>query len=106
MNLSMLGGPFLLAVVLAGSAFAQCNGPEVVKGADKYNQALCKAYAAAQIGDNKKALDLFLVAADQPLFESPNVRLLGQIARTYAKLGRFQEADLYLKYDSLSVLWM
>jgi hypothetical protein len=106
MNLSTLGTAILSAVLLSGSAFGQCSAPELVKDADQYNDLVCKAYAAASDGDNKTALALFLAASDEPLFESPNVLLLGQIARTYAKLHRFREADAYLKYDNLSVLWM
>jgi hypothetical protein len=47
-----------------------------------------------------------LAASEQPVLESPNIRLFPEIAKTYAKLGRFHEADQYLKYDNLSVLWM
>jgi len=94
------------ATSLAGSASAQCSAPGLVKGADKYNELVCKAYKASQSGDYRKALDLLVDASSQPVLESPNIRLFPEIARTYAKLGRFHEADQYLKYDNLSVLWM
>jgi hypothetical protein len=106
MRLSTLGGALLLALFLPGSASAQCNAPELVKGADRYNELVCKANAAARSGNDKKALEFSLAASDQPVLESPNIRLFGQIAKSYAKLGRFHEADLYLKYDNLSILWM
>ena len=78
----------------------------MVKGAGKYNELVCKASNASQSGDDRKALELFLAASEQPVIESPNIRLFGPIAKSYAKLGRFQEADLFLKYDNLSILWM
>lgn len=96
----------LTTSLLAGSASAQCSAPELVKGADKYNDLVCKGYAAVGSGDLKKALELFLAASTQPVLESPNTRLFGRIAKTYAALGRFQEAEVYLRYDNMSVLWM
>jgi hypothetical protein len=95
-----------VASLLCESAFAQCKVPELVKGADNYNELVCKASSASQSGDDRKALELFLATSEQPVLESPNIRLFGQIVKTYAKLGRFKESDLYLKYDNLSVLWM
>ena len=101
-----LSGPLLAMLFLCGAAPAQCSAPELVKGADKYNELVCKASAAAQSGDDRKAIELLLAASQQPVLESPNIRLFGQIAKTYARLGRFNESDLYLKYDDLSLLWM
>ena len=95
-----------VASLLSESVWAQCRVPELVKGADRYNELVCKAYKASRSGDDRKALDLFLAASEQPVLESPNIRLFPEIAKTYAKLGRFHEADQYLKYDNLSVLWM
>ena len=105
------GGVFAQLVMMAvlflcGTAPAQCGLPELVKGADKYNELVCEASSASRAGNNQKALDLLLKASQQPVLESPNVRLFGQIAETYAKLGRFSEADQYLKYDNLALLWM
>jgi hypothetical protein len=94
---------FLAVLVLSGLASAQCNAPELVKGADKYNDLVCRAYAA---DDDNKGIKLLLAASQQPVLEAPNIRLFAKIARTYASLGRFNEADLYLKYDNLSLLWM
>jgi hypothetical protein len=97
----------LIAAILSGGlASAQCNAPELVKGADKYNELVCKGYAAARAGEDNKAIELLLAASEQPVLESPNIRLFGTIAKTYAKLGKFHQADLYLKYDNLSILWM
>jgi hypothetical protein len=98
----VISGLFLLGA----TAFAQCGAPEVVKGATAYNNMVCKAWAASQEGDQTKALGFFLAASEQPVLESPNIRLFGEIATTYAKLGRFSEADLYLQYENISVLWM
>lgn len=85
---------------------AQCTAPEVVRGAYKYNDLVCKASAAAKTGDEKAALEFYLSALNQPVLESPNIRLFADIAETYAKLGQFKQADLYLEYDNLSILWM
>ncbi|MGB9407443.1 MAG: hypothetical protein WCA89_07900 [Terracidiphilus sp.] len=95
------------ALVIQISCSAQCKAPEVVKGADEFNALICQASAASQSGDNSKALKLFLAASKQyPLQEFPNILVFGSIARTYARLGQFREADLYLKYDDLSLLWL
>ncbi|MGC1462777.1 MAG: hypothetical protein WA802_11280 [Terracidiphilus sp.] len=108
MNLSR----FLLGVVLLaeslqyGSASAQCNAPEIVKGADKYNALVCDGNAAIKSGDRKKALGLFLAASKQTTLEFPNLLLFGRIEEVYARLGQFREADLYLQYDNLSLLWL
>lgn len=90
----------------AGSTAAQCDLPEIVKGADKYNELVCKASAAAKSGDDKRALDFYLAALNESVLESPNVRLFADIAKTYAKLGRFHESDIYMKYDNLAILWL
>jgi hypothetical protein len=101
-----LSSTLLVVLFLRGLASAQCSAPELVKGADKYNELVCSASAAAQSGDDGKAIKLLLAASEQPVLESPNIRLFGQIAKTYARLGRFHDSDLYLKYDDLSLLWM
>ena len=94
------------ASFLGESASAQCSAPELVKGADTYNELVCKASKSSRSGDDRKALELLMAVSEQPVLESPNIRLFRMIAKTYAKLGRFPEADRYLKYDNLSVLWM
>jgi hypothetical protein len=107
MNLRYCIIVFMLLVTINGkAASAQCNVPEVVKGADKYNELVCKAYAATKNGNREQALDLFLAASRENIFESPNVLLFGDIAKTYASLGQFENADKYLKYDNITVLWM
>lgn len=95
-----------LPLIVVGTASAQCNAPELVKGADKYNQEVCKAYAAAKNGRQQQALDFFLAASKENIFELPNALLFGNIAETYAKLGQFANADRCLKYDNIVVLWM
>jgi hypothetical protein len=102
--LALLG--MVAALGLCEKAYAQCGLPELVKGAERYNQLVCKASSASRAGNNTKALDLLLEASKQPVLESPNIRLFGAIAKSYAKLGRFDEADQYVKYDDLSILWM
>lgn len=102
----MLGAAVLAVLSLSTSLLAQCNAPELVPGADKYNDLVCKAWSTEQHGDKEKALELWLDASKQPVLESPNIRLFGKIATLYAKLGRFREADRYLMYDNLSILWM
>jgi hypothetical protein len=93
-------------LVFTGWTWAQCGSSELVKGADKYNELVCSASAAATKGEDQRALSLWLSASEQPVLESPNIRLFGQIARTYARLGRFPQADHYVQYDNLSILWM
>ena len=95
----------LAASLLQGSVSAQCNAPEVVKGNDKYDELVCEGDAASRSGDHKKALGLFLAASEQTTLEFPNLLLFGRIAETYAQLGQFREADLYLQYDNLSLMW-
>jgi len=102
----LLNCVIIAVMFLCGRAEAQCNAPGLVKGANKYNELVCKASAAAQSGDDKKALDAYLSALNEPVLESPNIRLFAEIAKAYAKLGNFRDADLYMKYDNLSVLWM
>jgi hypothetical protein len=95
-----------VAIMFSGPASAQCSAPEIVKGASKYNADVCKAYAAAKSGNQRESLRFFLAASRENLFESPNVLLFGDIAEAYAKLGDFKNADKYLKYDAITVLWM
>jgi hypothetical protein len=94
------------ASLLGESTSAQCGVPGLVKGADRYNELVCQASKASRSGDDRKALEFFLAASEQPVLESPNIRLFRQIAKIYARQGRFHEADRYLKYDNLSILWM
>ncbi len=101
-----LGAALLAASLLRGLASAQCTEPEVVQGDDKYNDLVCEGAAASRSGDHEKALRLFLTASEQTTLEFPNILLFGRIARTYAQLGQFREADLYLQYDNLSLLWL
>jgi hypothetical protein len=102
----LIESTFIVTIILYGSAAAQCDASELVRGASKYNEFVCKASTAVLSGDDKKALDLYLSALKEPVLESPNIRLFAVIARTYAKLGEFQDADLYMKYDNLAALWM
>src|SRR5256885_15099047 len=88
---------FGAASLVGESASTQCGVPELVKGADSYNDLVCKASKASHSRDDRKALELFLAASQQPVLESPNIRLFPEIAKTYAKLGRFHEAEQYLK---------
>jgi hypothetical protein len=101
-----LGSLILVALCLRVLCSAQCNAPEVVKGAEKYNDLVCKGDASIKDGDQKKALGFFLATSEQTLLEFPNIQLYGRIAKIYARRGQFQEADLYLKYDNLSLLWL
>lgn len=102
----LLGGLLFVLVSSGRLCFAQCNAPEVVKGATKYNTLVCQGVAASQKGEDQEALGLFLEASKEPVLESPNILMFGRIAETYARLGQFREADLYLKYDDLSLLWL
>lgn len=85
---------------------AQCVAPEVVKGADEFNALLCHGIAASRKGEYQKALAFFLKASKEPMDEEPNVIMFGRIAETYAQVGQFREADVYLKYEDLSLLWL
>jgi len=76
-----------------------------VKGADKYNELLCQGIVAARSGKERRALEFFLSASQQPVLESPNILLFGRIAKTYALLGKFREANVFLEYDNLTLLW-
>ncbi len=84
---------------------AQCRVPETIEYPAPYNGLVCEADAASRRGDDKLALDLLLRAAKTPLLEAPNVLLYGRIAQAYANLGQFKDADKYLRYDELSLLW-
>ncbi|HEY2030397.1 MAG TPA: hypothetical protein VGH20_14425 [Myxococcales bacterium] len=106
MSATVAAGAATAVLFHVGPAAAQCDLPELVKGADTYNELVCKASAAAKGMNDKRALDFYLAALNEPVLESPNVWLFADIAKTYAKLGRFHEADVYMKYDNLSVLWM
>jgi hypothetical protein len=101
-----LAGSLFLVLFSRISVLAQCNTPEVVKGATKYNTHLCQGISASEKGEEQKALGFFLEAAKEPVLESPNILLFGRIAETYARLGQFSKADLYLKYDDLSLRWL
>lgn len=70
-------------------ASAQCSVPELVKGADIYNELVCKASNASRRGDDRKALELLLAASEQPVLESPNTRLFPKIAKTYRQTRSF-----------------
>jgi hypothetical protein len=97
----------LLAIVyFCPTAAAQCDAPGIVKGADKYDDLVCKAWAASQNRQEQKALDLYLSASRESIFESPNVLLFGDIALSYAKLKQFQQADQYVEYIDIVILWM
>lgn len=102
----LLGSLLLAVPCMEMPCSAQCNAPEVVGGADKYDVLVCQGVAASRNGEDQKALGFFLAASQQPVLESPNILLFGRIAETYARLGQFREADLYLKYDDLSLLWL
>jgi hypothetical protein len=95
-----------LVVTFPLTMFGQCHAPELVRGADKYNAAVCKAYGAEKVGNNEEALELLLAASELPVLESPNIRLFGHLALEYAKVKRFEESERYLAYDNLSILWM
>jgi hypothetical protein len=56
-------------------------------------------------GHYQEALKFFLSASKGIVLESPNMRLFARIAYVYAKLGRFDDADEYLRYDNLALLW-
>lgn len=101
-----LGSLVVAIVFFQLPCHAQCNAPEVVKGAGKYNMLVCQGAAAVGRGEDQKALGLFLAASKEPIFEFPNISLYGRISETYARLGQFKEADLYLKYDDISLLWL
>ncbi|HLW81237.1 MAG TPA: hypothetical protein VKS20_04270 [Candidatus Acidoferrales bacterium] len=87
------------------AAMAQCKATELVRGAGKYNKLVCDAYAQRSAKHFQQALSLFLTASREPLFEVPNIQLLAPIAETYADLGQFREAERYLQYDNLALLW-
>jgi len=99
-------GMYLAVFVWHLPVFSQCAAPEVIRGADKYNLLLCSGVAAQKHGDYRSALRDLLEAARLPTLEFPNNLLFGRIAETYARLGQFEDADLYMRYDNLSLLWM
>jgi hypothetical protein len=85
--------------------YSQCNIPEITEYPAPYNKVVCEANIASQHGDYAKALDLLLSASKTQLLEAPNVLLYNRIAATYIQLGQYQNADLYLRYDSIALLW-
>lgn len=95
----------LICCCCAATVSAQCSAPEVVRGADAYNALVCKGYRAMDARDYQGALKFFLSASKESVLESPNMRLFARIAYVYAKLGRFSDADEYLRYDNLALLW-
>jgi hypothetical protein len=95
----------LICCCCAARVSAQCNAPEVVRGADAYNALVCKGYRAMDVKNYQDALKFFLSASKGIVAESPNMLLFARIAYVYAKLGRFGEADEYLRYDNLALLW-
>lgn len=98
----------IVALTMSGAlwGYGQCSAPELVKGADKYNALVCQGVLADQKGMDREALGYFLSASQQPTLESPNIFMFGRIAKTYARLGQFHEADVFLKYDDISLLWL
>lgn len=106
MKFSTLASLLFATLCLGTRCCAQCSAPEVVKGATKYDALVCQGIAASEKAEDQKALEFFLKASKEPVLESPNILLFGRIADTYAHLAQFREADLYLKYDDLSLLWL
>lgn len=100
----LLGSSLAVVLFLGIRCFAQCQAPEVLKGATKYNTLVCQGVAASQKGEYQKALGFFLKASKEPIFEFPNLLLFGRIAETYAHLLQFDDSDRYLEYDNLSLL--
>lgn len=88
-----------------GSAIAQCSATETIHGAKKYNKLVCNAYAAMSAKQYDEALNLFISASKQPLFEVPNIQILAPIAETYLDLGQSEQAERFLHYDNLALLW-
>lgn len=104
-RLVFLGFAASIMLFPARSAIAQCNATEIVHGAEKYNKLVCDGYAARSAKQYQRALDIFLSASKQPLFEVPNIQLLAPIAETYVDLDRTEEAERFLRYDNLALLW-
>ncbi len=96
-----------LALIGVSSALcsAQCTAPEIIKGAGIYNKLVCQGVQALSNKNQEEALHDFLAASKQTTLEFPNTLLFGIIARTYASIGRFEEAHEYLEYDGISLLW-
>jgi hypothetical protein len=105
MKLLTLASLFFGSLCLGTHCYAQCSAPEVLKGATKYDAEVCKGITASGKGEYQRALEFFLSASKEFIDESPNILVFGRIADTYAHLGKFKEADRYLRYDDLSLLW-
>ncbi len=98
---------FSTVLFFAPGTAAQCDSPDLVHGADKYNALVCKAEAAAQNHDEKKALSILLLAEEEsPLPDFPNLFLFDRVALSNARLGNFDMAELNLAYADISLLWM
>jgi hypothetical protein len=86
---------------------AQCDAPELIKGADKYNALVCRAEAASQNHDEKLARSILLLAEDEtPVQDFPNVFLFDRVALSNARFGQFDLAELNIEYSNISILWM
>jgi hypothetical protein len=98
----------LLALVAASQGiYAQCDSPELIKGAEKYNALVCKAEVASSSHDEKLAQSILLLAENEsPVEKFPNVFLFDRIALSNARLGQFDLAALNLDYENISILWM
>lgn len=98
---------FLLLLSVSAEAAAQCDSPDGIQGAEKYNALVCKAEAASQARDEKKALSIYLLAEDEsPVANYPNVFLYDRVALSNARLGDFDLADLNLEYATIALQWM
>jgi len=101
----------ILLIVLVSSHFlqcpcvAQCVAPELIEGADIYNHLVCQGIQELSEGKSEEALHDFISASEKTTLEYPNTRMFGRIAETYASLQHFKEAQEYLDYDNLSLLW-
>jgi hypothetical protein len=84
---------------------AQCVAPETIQGSEIYNKLVCQGVAALSSQKQEEALHDFLLASQKTTLEFPNTLLFGRIAKIYASLGRFKEANEYLEYDNISLLW-
>jgi hypothetical protein len=76
-----------------------------MKGYDEFNTLLCNGVLASEHGDYNKALEFYLAASQKGFLEYPNFVMFQKIALTYARLGQFENAYKYLKYDDISILW-